>query len=44
MNRVFHTVGFQITDKVQPMVNMTSPKPSKIQLKASFQLVAVKHG
>lgn len=35
--------GFQVTDKVLPMVNMTSLKQSKIQLKAFFLRIAVKH-
>jgi len=43
MNRVFHTVGFQVIDKALPMVNMVSLKKSK-KLKAFFPGVAVKHG
>lgn len=35
--------GFRVTDKVLPMVNMTSLKQSNIQLKAFFLRVAVKH-
>ena len=35
--------GFQVTDKVLPMVNMPSLKLSKIQLKAFFLRIAVKH-
>jgi len=35
--------GFRVTDKVLPMVNMTSLKLSNIQLKAFFLRVAVKH-
>lgn len=35
--------GFQVTDKVLPMVNMPSLKASKIQLKAFFLRIAVKH-
>jgi hypothetical protein len=35
--------GFQVTDKVLPMVNMSSLKQSKIQLKAFFLRIAVKH-
>jgi len=35
--------GFQVTDKVLPMVNMESLKQSKIQLKAFFLRIAVKH-
>ena len=35
--------GFQVTDKVLPMVNMASLKASKIQLKAFFLRIAVKH-
>lgn len=35
--------GFQVTDKVLPMVNMGSLKQSKIQLKAFFLRIAVKH-
>jgi len=35
--------GFQVTDKVLPLVNMTSLKLSKIQLKAFFLRIAVKH-
>jgi len=37
------TTGFQVTDKVLPLVNMTSLKQSKIQLKAFFLRIAVKH-
>jgi len=37
------TTGFRVTDKVLPMVNMTSLKQSNIQLKAFFLRVAVKH-
>ena len=37
------TAGFQVTDKVLPMVNMDSLKLSKIQLKAFFLRIAVKH-
>jgi len=44
MNRVFHTVGFQVTDKVPPMVNMVSLKQSKVQLNAIFLRITVKHG
>lgn len=35
--------GFQVTDKVLPVVNMTSLKQSNIQLKAFFLRIAVKH-
>jgi hypothetical protein len=35
--------GFQVTDKVLPMVNMSTLKQSKIQLKAFFLRIAVKH-
>ena len=35
--------GFQVTDKVLPLVNMSSLKQSKIQLKAFFLRIAVKH-
>ena len=35
--------GFKVTDKVLPMVNMASLKQSKIQLKAFFLRIAVKH-
>jgi len=35
--------GFQVTDKVLPLVNMPSLKQSKIQLKAFFLRIAVKH-
>ena len=35
--------GFRVTDKVLPMVNMPSLKQSKIQLKAFFLRIAVKH-
>lgn len=35
--------GFRVTDKVLPMVNMTSLKQSNIQLKAFFLRIAVKH-
>ena len=37
------TTGFQVTDKVLPLVNMASLKESKIQLKAFFLRIAVKH-
>jgi hypothetical protein len=37
------TAGFQVTDKVLPLVNMASLKQSKIQLKAFFLRIAVKH-
>lgn len=37
------TAGFQVTDKVLPEVNMASLKQSKIQLKAFFLRIAVKH-
>jgi len=37
------TAGFQVTDKVLPQVNMASLKQSKIQLKAFFLRIAVKH-
>jgi hypothetical protein len=37
------TAGFQVTDKVLPLVNMASLKLSKIQLKAFFLRIAVKH-
>jgi len=37
------TTGFQVTDKVLPLVNMASLKQSKIQLKAFFLRIAVKH-
>ena len=37
------TTGFRVTDKVLPMVNMSSLKQSNIQLKAFFLRVAVKH-
>lgn len=35
--------GFQVTDKVLPLVNMTALKQTKIQLKAFFLRIAVKH-
>jgi hypothetical protein len=35
--------GFQVTDKVLPLVNMAALKQSKIQLKAFFLRIAVKH-
>ncbi len=35
--------GFRVTDKVLPMINMESLKQSKIQLKAFFLRIAVKH-
>ena len=35
--------GFQVTDKVLPLVNTASLKQSKIQLKAFFLRIAVKH-
>jgi hypothetical protein len=35
--------GLKVTDKVLPMVNMASLKKSKIQLKAFFLRIAVKH-
>ncbi len=35
--------GFRVTDKVLPLVNMKSLKQSKIQLKAFFLRIAVKH-
>jgi len=35
--------GFQVTDKVLPLVNMASLKLSKIQLKAFFLRIAVKY-
>jgi hypothetical protein len=35
--------GFRVTDKVLPMVNMASLKQSRIQLKAFFLRIAVKH-
>ncbi len=35
--------GLKVTDKVLPMVNMASLKQSKIQLKAFFLRIAVKH-
>ena len=37
------TAGFQVTDKVLPEINMASLKQSKIQLKAFFLRIAVKH-
>jgi len=37
------TAGFQVTDKVLPLVNMASLKQSNIQLKAFFLRIAVKH-
>ncbi len=37
------TAGFQVTDKVLPLVNMASLKQSKIKLKAFFLRIAVKH-
>ena len=37
------SAGFQVTDKVLPMVNMESLKQSKIQLKAFFLRIAVKY-
>ena len=37
------SAGFQVTDKVLPLVNMASLKKSKIQLKAFFLRIAVKH-
>jgi len=35
--------GFRVTDKVLPMVNMTSLKQSNIYMKAFFLRIAVKH-
>jgi hypothetical protein len=35
--------GFQVTDKVLPLVNITALKQSKIQLKAFFLRIAVKY-
>jgi hypothetical protein len=35
--------GFQVTDRVRPLVNLESLKKSKIQLKAFFLRIAVKH-
>jgi len=35
--------GFQVTDRVLPMVNVESLKQSKIQLKAFFLRIAVKY-
>ena len=35
--------GFHVTDRVRPMVNPDSLKQSKIQLKAFFLRIAVKH-
>jgi len=35
--------GFRVTDRVLPLVNMESLKQSKIQLKAFFLRIAVKH-
>jgi len=35
--------GFRVTDQVLPLVNMESLKQSKIQLKAFFLRIAVKH-
>jgi hypothetical protein len=35
--------GFKVTDKVLPLVNIDSLKRSKIQLKAFFLRIAVKH-
>jgi len=35
--------GFHVTDRVRPLVNMDSLKQSKIQLKAFFLRIAVKH-
>lgn len=37
------TTGFRVTDKVLPLVNMDSLEKSKIQLKAFFLRIAVKH-
>ena len=37
------SAGFQVTDKVLPLVNTASLKQSKIQLKAFFLRIAVKH-
>lgn len=37
------TTGFQVTDKVLPLVNMDSLEKSKIQLKAFFLRIAVKY-
>ncbi|UCH39623.1 MAG: DUF4154 domain-containing protein, partial [Gammaproteobacteria bacterium] len=37
------TTGLRVTDKVLPMVNLESLKQSKIQLKAFFLRIAVKH-
>ena len=35
--------GFYVTDRVRPLVNLESLKQSKIQLKAFFLRIAVKH-
>ena len=35
--------GFQVTDRVRPLVNLDSLQQSKIQLKAFFLRIAVKH-
>jgi|GEM_PF-785354 len=35
--------GFQVTDRVRPLVNLASLQQSKIQLKAFFLRIAVKH-
>ena len=35
--------GFHVTDRVRPLVNLESLKQSKIQLKAFFLRIAVKH-
>ena len=35
--------GFHVTDRVRPLVNLDSLKQSKIQLKAFFLRIAVKH-
>jgi len=37
------TAGFQVTDKVLPLVNIASLKQSNIQLKAFFLRIAAKH-
>lgn len=37
------TTGFQVTDKVLPLVNMDALEKSKIQLKAFFLRIAVKY-
>lgn len=36
MNRVFHTVGFRVTDDVLPMGNISFPRQSRTEVKRPF--------